>query len=368
MLRYLDVEERGLSRDLWREAFPEDSEQFDDYYFTEKLKDNRILVIQEDGRIQSMVQLNPYLVQTGARKWRVDYIVGVATRKDKRHQGYMRKLLVQMMADMHGEMMPYCFLMPIDEAIYRPFGFTNIFEQPRVALKDGAGQLRVAELRPGQTQAIADAAEWMNRWLDERYQVYAVRDEAYLVRLLKELGSEDGSLELLYDRGRLVGMQSFWGLGEKEQRLLYAEEGYVDSEPEDTGEASAVTSTMDLSAAEVSGHGDKKPGIMARIIAVQEMVKVIHLKKSVEPEELVIRLKLVDPLIEENDGAWLWHLNHETSWLERDSGETKGKSGYLELRIEELTAWLFGYRVPEAAQEHADVVQVLQGVFLDEVV
>ena len=41
MIRYLTEEERRLSRDLWEEAFPEDSRSFDDYYFSEKIKENR---------------------------------------------------------------------------------------------------------------------------------------------------------------------------------------------------------------------------------------------------------------------------------------------------------------------------------------
>ena len=47
MIRYLDGNEKAGSRDLWEEAFPEDSRSFDDYYFVEKLKDNRILVLEE---------------------------------------------------------------------------------------------------------------------------------------------------------------------------------------------------------------------------------------------------------------------------------------------------------------------------------
>ena len=31
-MRYLKEEERWKSRDLWEEAFPEDSREFDDYY------------------------------------------------------------------------------------------------------------------------------------------------------------------------------------------------------------------------------------------------------------------------------------------------------------------------------------------------
>ena len=48
MIRYLEAEEKERTRDLWREAF-RDSETFIDYYYKEKMKDNRVLVCEEDG-------------------------------------------------------------------------------------------------------------------------------------------------------------------------------------------------------------------------------------------------------------------------------------------------------------------------------
>ena len=70
MLKYLAAKEKILSRDLWEEAFPEDSKSFDDYYYREKTRDNRILAAVEDGQVQAMVQMNPYLLQAGGRRWR----------------------------------------------------------------------------------------------------------------------------------------------------------------------------------------------------------------------------------------------------------------------------------------------------------
>ena len=58
-IRYLEENEKNKSRELWEEAFPEDSREFDDYYFSEKTRDNKILVKAEDGKILSMVHLNP---------------------------------------------------------------------------------------------------------------------------------------------------------------------------------------------------------------------------------------------------------------------------------------------------------------------
>ncbi len=367
MIGYLTAEEKPLSRDLWEEAFPEDSREFDDYYYKVKVKENRILALREpeelvaaaeagavsagnagaDGgeevsRIDAMIQLNPYRLQVRNRRWRADYLVGVATRKDRRHRGYMRRLLVQMMADMRDEGMPFCFLMPADEAIYRPFGFTYIFDQPRWRLRDGYAEgLR----RRNAAEIPSAAADWMRRWMENRYQVFSVRDEAYVRMLLAEAASENGRLEALYDGSNLVGFQSMWGWGKQEQRLLYAEERYLEE------------------------AAPPKPAIMARIITPEEFVKVIRLRDQVKASEITVPLLLEDPLIERNDGLWLWHLNHEMSWLERSTAEVQPDAvlaeamlredssvGRLEpqvpvrLTITELTSWLFGYSVPEAAQ------------------
>ena len=59
MIRYLEAEEKGRTRALWNEAFPEDSVSFGDYYYKEKTKDNRILVCEEEGRIVAMLQSIP---------------------------------------------------------------------------------------------------------------------------------------------------------------------------------------------------------------------------------------------------------------------------------------------------------------------
>ncbi len=354
MIRYLTNGEKPDSRGLWEEAFPEDSKAFDDYYFEEKLKDNRILVL-ENERIDAMIQLNPYLIQARGRRWRVDYLVGVATRKERRHRGYMRQLLMRMMADMRQEQMPFCFLMPADEAIYRPFGFTWIFDQPQVELRGDAALTR-RDLLPwseslGSSHRLAELADWINGWLAQKYEVYALRDAAYLRRLLKEIDSEAGCFQILYDGDAMAGVYSEWGLAAREQRLLYAKPPYVRE------------------------RGAAKPAIMARIISPEEFVRVIRLKEEAPVEELELILRISDPLIAENDGVWRWRLTHETSWLERcgedgkaeTSGSTKAVPE-LKLTITELTGWLFGYEMPAAAGTCADVIETLDGVFLDEIV
>lgn len=367
MIRYLDNQEKVLTKELWREAFPEDSEEFLDYYDQEKMPTNQVLVREEEG-ICSMLHLNPYALQVKNTNWNVAYVVAVATKAQLRHRGYMRSLLLRMMQDMRKQKMPFCFLMPAAEAIYTPFQFTFIYDQPIWKLKEGLELTQISVEEPikeepstecsqqVQEEGLKRIADWMQNWLEERYEVFAKRDLSYVKSLLHEVKSEDGTMNLLYDGDRMVGVWATWGREKKEQRFLYTEDGYSELE-------------------------EKKPAIMARIITPETFVPVIHLKQQVQIEQLQICLELEDQMIPQNSGRFLWTLDQEGSELENLDeqietmeealAQTKWDSEkVLHLRIEELTQWLFGYGIPDAVKNYSgtDQIEVLSRIFLDEVV
>ena len=68
-LRRLDPSEHGKTRELWEEVFPDDTKAFLDYYYYIKTRDNAIYVIEEDGEICSMLQLNPYMVRVEGQEF-----------------------------------------------------------------------------------------------------------------------------------------------------------------------------------------------------------------------------------------------------------------------------------------------------------
>lgn len=347
MIRYLKQQEKERCRLLWEEAFPEESKSFNDYYFQEKMKDNRVLVREIDGAIASVVHQNPYEVMLGDVSCNVDYIVGVATDRTKRKQGHMRALLCYMLKEMYGEGMPFCFLMPADENIYLPFDFAYVFQQPQWRLRADSG----VEIRKGVPGDLDDTLRrelsfWINNWLARNYQVYCVRDEEYLKRLELELKSEEGDLFLLYQDGRICGVQSFIGLCEREQRFLLCDETFRED------------------------AADAKPAIMARIVNLESFMKGIHLKKGAGEAALEIWIRIEDKLVSANDGVFRWTVNQYGSSVIRQEGQAQ-----LTLSISQLTQWLFGYRdLEDLLGSHTDIpdvcmrIQVLDGVFLDEVV
>lgn len=379
MPRYLKQEEKEKTRKLWKEAFPEDSDSFLDYYYEEKMKDNQVIVVEEQEKILSMAHLNPYRVSVRGRLLKSNYIVAVATDAAHRHQGHMRAVLNQILNDMCREKMAFTFLMPADKDIYLPFDFVYIFDQPKWELKEEVKGQVASRACPAEFYYYQETADFMNSFLAPKYQVYSLRDAAYVERLQKELQSENGELEILYDKcdeRRLVGVRAYWGLKEREERMFYACPEY--------GKLSE----------------SRKPAIMARITNLEEFMKSIRLVKEAPVEELTIELQVRDPLIADNNGRFSWKLDKKSSEIRRmddkswyvpemlsaadvESSEKPdmiNPQQKLNISIGQLTGWLFGYSDPEeknswgsyeeSGKNHSvyEMIDTLKGVYLDEIV
>lgn len=205
LCRKLQQEEHARTRRLWEEIFTEDTSKFLDYYYSVKTSSNEIYVIEDDGKIVSMLHLNPYQMRVRDKIFKTHYIVAVATDERYRHQGLMRQLLnhvMQLMAD-RGE--PFTFLMPANEAIYKPFGFEFIYEQKRekvIGKQSNDDSLKITQACKDDCQAIADFA---NEILCE-YDVVTWRDATYYQTLLSEVSSEDGGILIAEKDSRIVGV------------------------------------------------------------------------------------------------------------------------------------------------------------------
>ena len=136
MINKITGEACKAARSLWEEVFYEDSVQFTDYYFQNKAGKNIGYVIGE-APYDAMMFRTPYQLHIGNQQREISYLVGVATREECRHQGYMRSLLMHSFKEMYEEKQPFTFLMPANPAIYEPFDFRYIYERDMWKLKDG---------------------------------------------------------------------------------------------------------------------------------------------------------------------------------------------------------------------------------------
>jgi hypothetical protein len=76
--RLLQPQALPQAADLWDYCFEKKGTPFYEWYFREyALKQNRILGgFREDGKLVTMLHLNPYVLRLRGRDWKVPYIVG----------------------------------------------------------------------------------------------------------------------------------------------------------------------------------------------------------------------------------------------------------------------------------------------------
>ena len=363
VLTYLDAEDKDETKHLWHMCFPEDSESFIEYYYKEKTKDNEILVKKDNGLLISMVQYNPYAVKLRGRLWKLDYLVGVATEESRRREGHFRDVFVKMLHDEEAAGKPITYLVPVNPAVYAPMGFTFIGNVASYELTEEAKQTLTRTVCQDTPEDCGRAAVYMEQWLGARYEMYTRRDAAYVSRLIKELASENGTLEFLEQDGRLVGLDAYWGWGVREHRLLYAEDAYTVK----TGE---------------------KPWNMARLTNIGALLAAFGLKQAEQQGEekrmLTLGIRMNDPILEMNNGEFVWTIGETGSSLKARKPEpdtcgcTENVSIWLETKPEELVSWLFGCRKAEeiwgGQLENKGLAEILaqvdtvNGVYLDEIV
>lgn len=363
VLTYLDAEDKDETKHLWHMCFPEDSESFIEYYYKEKTKDNEILVKKDNGLLISMVQYNPYAVKLRGRLWKLDYLVGVATEESRRREGHFWDVFVKMLHDEEAAGKPITYLVPVNPAVYAPMGFTFIGNVASYELTEKAKQTLTRTVCQDTPEDCGRAAVYMEQWLGARYEMYTRRDAAYVSRLIKELASENGTLEFLEQDGRLVGLDAYWGWEVREHRLLYAEDAYTVK----TGE---------------------KPWNMARLTNIGALLTAFGLKQAEQQGEekrmLTLGIRMNDPILEMNNGEFVWTIGETGSSLKARKPEpdtcgcTENVSIWLETKPEELVSWLFGCRKAEeiwgGQLENKGLAEILaqvdtvNGVYLDEIV
>lgn len=308
-VKKLQTEEHQNTRTLYEEVFSEDSKSFVDYYYEEKVKDNQIYVVEEDGGIRAMLHLNPYQLVVNESKKDVNYIVAVATKEAYRKRGYMDAMLKKSLNDMYADGETFTFLMPASEQIYLPYDFRTVWEQERPYYDPEA----VVEENVVITDATVADAEDMAAYMDEKLagtkQVYAFRDAAYYKRLIKEYASDGGSLKVYRKDGKIIDIR------------IAAEKEEVDG---------------------------GKPKIMVRIVDVRRMMMSLRLKTF-----MGTCFTVTDPIIKENNRC-LMITGTEFSGLMLMDGKPENSEGTIP--VADLAEFVFGRVTAEELGKRSDVV------------
>jgi|LFRM01.1.fsa_nt_gb predicted acetyltransferase len=127
MIRLAREEDTPQIKDLWNYCF-DDSPEFIDFFFNSCYIPNNTLVSEEDGRVQSCLQLLPYIMSLRGREVPVYYIVGVGTWPEDRGQGLAKKLLQYGNDVMKERGYDISVLLPFQYDFYRKYGWEVCYD------------------------------------------------------------------------------------------------------------------------------------------------------------------------------------------------------------------------------------------------
>ncbi len=391
-LRKLEQREHTATRKLWEEVFEEDTKAFLDYYYFIKAKENEIYVIETDGAIRAMLQLNPYQLQVGRDAAASRYVIAVATQKEYRGRGYMGALLRESMRDMYRQKMPFTFLMPAAEAIYTPYDFRYIYRQDQGKVRGvrGRGDSK-AQFSDASIFHAGELSEFFNQYFSEKYDVCAVRDEAYYQTKVFEQQSENGGIRMIKEDGELVGM--FFYAKEDKYEILeplclpghrgaFLEAVYDLTHDEET--------KVRVMACLPEDKQESSPLIMARILHLESLLKLMRVRDG---EELDCAFAVLDPILTQNSRIWRLRGGSRREDSSPDGMQKAAEPGageQIEVRETEdsqgvltvgaLTELLFGSRTVEEIRADEDVMiskelaceleklQPFDQIFLNEIV
>ena len=345
MIKYLNQKEKIFTKPLYKEAFFEDSDSFVNYYYEEKLKDNRILADIEGESVRSMIMLNPYKISVFNKIYNLDYIVAVATGKEFKRQGYMRRLLNKALCDMNAENVPFTYLIPANKDYYLPFDFAFVANKNEYNANFSGLKKQVIKEEPDK-ELIFRILDFINNEVSKDNDVYTSRDENYFIRDLKEIASEDGFINIYSDENDIVAYESFWG------KKLELKERIVSSK-----------------------LGNRKFGKENIMVRITDIVELLSNFRAKEPLDIIIKIN--DNIIEAQNGYFRIEMDERHSSVSMISDI--GDRGFAEFDIADFTEWIFGY-VSDAkcslinfldkstAKKTLDSINKISGIFINELV
>ena len=191
-IRYARATDKNQIVSLWNYCF-EDGEDFVKYYFENLYDKKNTIIIEENNEVLSALQLNKYKIDLRNRKYDVSYVVGVSSKPEVRGLGYMKHLMTYTLEELYKSGEIVSLLMAIDYRLYKRYGFDHCYDQIQYNIKtDELSGFRVtSKLRKADFEDCKILSEIYTNAV-KNLNGYALRDEVYFDRFMKEIESEDG--------------------------------------------------------------------------------------------------------------------------------------------------------------------------------
>ena len=395
-IRFTNINENQGVRDLWTYCFA-DSQAYVDFYFKNKYKPEKTMVVEDGGRILSSIHLNQHRLNLSGKDLATSYIVGVSTLPEARGMGFMADLMSRSLYEIGAMDQSFAILMPIDHRLYRSYGFETCYDILEVKLDifdlkkfklDGnfkrAGKEEAGDLLDVYSSAIAG------------YNGSALRDQAYFSEFIEEMDIDGGYTYIFYRDGQPTAYLAYTIEGGNffVREVYYKDMGAYQSVLKfifnHNTQCKVVTINtglddrlMDILDNPKDASFTLKPFMMARITDLEKFLVDLEIKSGLGEEASLnhedtnlqgshsANIEVSDPVIRENNG--IYRFDNKSGILRAKKhgnavsdlyglaentilGEERGSLEKLvedqpeidiSLTINELASLLFGYRTIE---------------------
>lgn len=334
----------------------DDSDAYVNYFYNEVLPDSEVFACIVNDGITGVLCLIPKKVSVGSQKMLCHYIYGVATKTEWRRQGVMSCIIKNALNHLYlsgmGDYFTFLIPSPVSNAgIYEKYGFGAVMDKDINAniYTDVDIDTNIHFQKYYSDTVLKKRAEYSDAerlsqfaeaYVSKAYGVYLTKDRHYFERMFMLMETEGGAIDIYFVDGNIVGYR----IGFDDETV----EEVFDYEGEDTAANGPVNRAVNGSVNEI------KPYVMARIINIRKMMELM---RAAEEGEVTVRVE--DPVIDDNNGTYLWRYGNNVSVFERTSLECKVK-----VSIGELASHIFGYKAVAGLPE----MNVKNGVFINDYV
>ncbi len=283
---------RYEAADIWQACFPSDSVRFIQFYFQRVYRDEDSLLLRNDsGDACAYLGMLPFTMKFYHETVKSSYLSGVSTLPEHRNKGYMTALVERALTEMYRRGDIVSTLIPARPDLYLRFGYRDCFFHHKQTVR-GNG-------RPDKDISEKTDIARMDSIFRKRFGVRPIcllRTEENWHTIIEE--------HRLFENGEIfMGNDAYAFVGVYQGKAVVKELGCMNREAYHTMLEHILSMYHEVEVIEpYMDSPSRAPFAQARIINVKSA-----LSAATRANGQTFCIKVKDPLIPENNGAFLAH-------------------------------------------------------------
>ncbi|MEG1807105.1 MAG: GNAT family N-acetyltransferase [Cetobacterium sp.] len=374
------MEEKHQLKNLWKELFNDDLEYIN-WYFENIYCENTTRILKEDEEVLGMIFENTYDISVDKSDIMSRYLVGVGVAPHRRGEGIMQKLLLESLEDSKRRKEEFVYLTPIDNEIYKKFGFGYIssiaeYKLEFEKLKEFKKSHKIQKISKVSfsVEILDEIANFYNK-ITKNYFIKVGRDREVYNKIFSELFCEDGVAYISRDGSNEINGYMFVLKSEdilikeilfenKEVlsslfSIVYGYKNYYSKVKVICAEDSYLEDYFKSDKGVIKTIKNK---IQARIISPE--LALMRISEKLEDDE-VLKIYIYDEVIKDNEGCYQ---------IDKNSIKKIDQKCDLEITISDLVTLIYGFRNADNAIKtgclkinNKNINQILDKIFVKKI-